>query len=200
MTTYTDLYPPSATLIARKFFKLAGNFNHAVPVGAIWMRAMALGCGGLSAEAWGGGGAYARSAVAVVAGENIKVQVGTVSTAGAPGNSWVKRNDDTIICLADRGRGTGPGGQAANSIGDVTRSGAAGSAGIGGNSGSDAADFASLGFAGLGALYLTRSATPGGGGALQIRYGSDGEASGYWESGAGAGMVCLEFFDRNPGY
>jgi hypothetical protein len=201
VTLYTDLYPPTATIIARTFWHFSGNFNVAVPVGATYMRAGALGCGGLSTEAWGGGGALARSLVPVVAGENIKIQVGSVSTGGVGGNSSVLRNDNTIICLADRGRGVGAGGLAANSIGQVTRSGSAGASNAGGASASDAADPFPMGFGSPGATVdqLT-PAGPGGGGRLQGSYNVDSDPIGYWEYAAGPGLVCIEFFDKNPGY
>lgn len=205
MTLYTDLYPPAAVLIARKFFLESGAFNQVAPAGARYVRAMALGAGGYSTESYGGGGAYAMAGFAIGEAETIKVQVGTVSTGGVLGNSMVSRLDDTILVLADRGRGTGPAGQASNRIGTIRRSGlpgvnSGGSAG-GGDSGSDAGDFGELGFQGKGAKPgVAIAAGPGGGGQLRSAYNGDGVPDGYYGYQAGPGLVCLEFFNRNPGY
>lgn len=203
MPTYTALHITDATLIATKAFKVAGQFNFTVPAGANYMRASALGCGG-QGDHWGGGAAFARSVVPVTPTENIKVQVGDVSTASTPGDSWVKRNDGTtVICYADRGRGNGSRGLAANSIGDVTRDGLPGndSTGVGGSAPGDSGDFGAVGLSGVGTnAARTNAAGPGGGGKLQAVYDENNNFVKYIAYPAGQGGVRLEFFDTNPNY
>lgn len=203
MSKWSELFPSTLVLMGRAFFKVPGVYSRTVPAGAYFMRAVALGCGG-QGDQWGGGGALARSLVAVTPGENIKVQVGTTSSASIAGDSWVRRNDNTNICYADRGRGNGNRGLASNSFGDVTRDGSPGVSGSGGDPASDLADFGTLGFGGLGNKTsgdISHSApNAGGGGALGPAADENGIFIGYVTFGAGGGMVALEFFNENPGY
>jgi hypothetical protein len=83
MVTWTQLHADEAVLISRKLFKEPGAYNFAVPAGAKYVRASALGCGG-QGDQWGGGGALARSRVMVNPGDNLKVQVGNTSTGSIP--------------------------------------------------------------------------------------------------------------------
>ena len=200
MTTWSALHPDEAALTKRKWFKDPGDYNYTVPAGAAYMRATATGCGG-QGDQWGGSGALARSTVPVTPGENIKVHVGDVSTAGVAGDSSVERNDNTVICYADRGRGVGTRGLAVNSVGDVTRDGSPGATNTGGAPPSDAADEDPQGFGVLGALYAqTRTSDYGGGGHTLTLPDENGDLH-FWSAwGAGSGLVVLEFFDTNPGY
>lgn len=203
MTTWTQLHPDEATLLKRKFFKEPGDFNFTVPAGASYLRATAVGCGG-QGDHWGGSGALARSTVPVTVGDNIKVHVGDVSTATVAGDSSVLRNDNSTICYADRGRGNGNRGLAANSIGDVVRDGNPGSpagAAIGGAPANDAGDVDPTGMGGYAAdVSYAHAADAGGGGHTYYAPDADGNLH-FWAAwGAGPGIVCLEFFDTNPGY
>lgn len=208
-TLYSTIFPDTARLLGRRWFKEAGTYNYLVPadfpalpgVAPKWMRALALGVGAQGSE-WGGGGAFARSKVIVQVAENLIIQVGTQSTGSTPGDSFVKRNDQWVIVYADRGRGAGPGGLAANSTGDVKRDGKPGAPniGAGGDPASDDLDYGSLGLHGRGALYGQRGGDPGGGGRLHPLYDEYGNFIAYTATTAGAGLVCLEFFDADPGY
>lgn len=200
MTTWTQLHPDEAVLIARKWFKEPGAYNYTVPAGAKYVRAIALGCGG-QGGAWGGGGAYARSRVPVNAGDNLKIQVGTPSSASTPGDSSVERNDSSVICYADRGRGIGARGLASNCTGDVTRDGSPGMTNAGGAPASDASDYGSLGFGGAAAIgTATVAADYGGGGHTYQDNDANGNLQNFAAWGAGTGLVVLEFFDSDPGF
>ena len=200
MTTWSSLHPDEATLIGVVWFKEPGAYNYTVPVGANWVRAVAQGCGG-QGDHWGGSGALARSRRMVTPGDNLKVQVGQVNTTSVLGDSWVERNDNSVICYADRGRGVGTAGLAANSTGDVTRDGAPGASNAGGLPPSDSADYAPLGFGGVSAQFSLSHASDYGGGGL-VATGSDenGITIIIGSYGAGTGLVVLEFFDTDPGY
>jgi hypothetical protein len=200
MTTWTQLHPDEAVLLGRACFKEPGAYNYTVPAGAKFVRASAQGCGG-QGEQWGGSGALARSRVSVTAGDNLKIQVGNTSTSSVLGDSFVKRNDDSVICYGDRGRGNGNRGLASNSIGDVTRDGAPSASGVGGSPASDAADYACVGFSGVGAKSDSSVAADYGGGGHTFTYNDDyGVLRNGAAWGAGTGLVVLEFFDSDPGY
>jgi hypothetical protein len=200
MVTWTQLHPDEAVLISRKWFKEPGAYNFTVPAGAKYVRAIALGCGGQGGN-WGGGGAYARSRVPVTAGDNLKVQVGTPNTSSTPGDSWVERNDGSVICYADRGRGIGTRGLASNCTGDVVRDGNPGLSNAGGAPASDAADFGALGFGGAAAhADFSVNADYGGGGHTYQDNDETGTLQNFAAWGAGTGVVVLEFFDIDPGY
>lgn len=205
MVTWTQIHSDEAVLYSRKFYA-GGTFNVTVPDGpgghsaAVWLRAHALGCGG-QGDHWGGSGARARSRVRVMPGDNLVIQCGLTSTATTIGDSWVKRNDGSVICYADRGRGNGNGGLASNSQGDVKFDGMAGSGGHGGSPSSDAADYAPAGFGGTGYdISVPRSADYGGGGLIRTDVDETGQGIVVGAYGGGLGLVCLEFFDSDPGY
>lgn len=200
MTTWTSLHQVEAALLGRKFFTEPGQYNYTVPASAKYVRAQALGCGGQGGD-WGGGGALARTTVAVTPGDNLKIQVGDVSTSSTPGDSWVKRNDNSVIAYADRGRGNGNKGLASNSIGDVTQDGSPAGVNTGGAPAGDSGLYDTQGFGGLGALYAqTRTADYGGGGHTYYDTNESGTLVFMSAWGAGTGLVVLEFFDSNPGY
>lgn len=204
MTTFSDLFPDGAALMGRKWFKLPGNFNFAVPAGVYFIRASVLGVGG-QGENWGGGSAFARAIFPTTPTENLKIQVGRTAQADVPGDSWVKRNDNTVLVYADRGRGSSAPGLAINSVGDVRRDGTVGgTGGVGGEPASDAADYGGVGFWGGGARSEynapARAADYGGGGVGVNVYGEYSQLVGVTAYPAGGGLVCLEFFNANPGY
>lgn len=201
MTLFSELFPDVPALILRKWFKVPGTFNFAVPAGASWMRASVLGAGGYG-DQYSGGGAYVRSRVQVTPAENLVIQVGATSTATVAGDSFVKRNSGLIIAYADRGRGSGVAGQASNSTGDSRRSGVAGSSvAPGGLPASDVLETDPVFGAGS-AIYNASSAliaaTAGGGGFLYYNLDAEGELQRPGHPG-GFGLVCLSFFDANPG-
>ena len=91
--------------------------------------------------AGGGGGAYSKVTVAAVPGDHYHIRAGEVGSGGSV-DTYVKEADDaTFVLKAERGfyppdhDTGGPGGDAANGIGDVKRSGGAGHAGSGNNGG-----------------------------------------------------------------
>lgn len=205
MTSTSIIFPAEAILVRRKFFQNAGQFNFAVPAGANFLRAIAQGCGG-QGENYGGSGAYALSRVPVTPAENLKIQVGNTSTQSANGDSWVRRNDNSIIVYADRGRGNSDAGKAALSQGDVKRDGQAGvnNQGRGGLPPSDANDFGALGFSGY-AIRNPRDdinyGSPGGGGVLGAIFDEFNNLQFFIApNGGGCGLVALEFFNTDPGY
>jgi len=207
-TLYTDIFTDGPVLIGRKWFKTPGQFNYAVPAGAKFCRALMCGSGGQGSN-WGGSGAFARVKFPVTPAENLKIQVGNSQTASTAGNSSVSRNDNTVLGLADRGRGgtgftnSGTPGLASNSIGDVLRDGVNGSdtGTAGGAPASDAADFGGFGFGGNGCVQTSNNGADFGGGGHNTPYNDDsGVFIGYLPFLAGTGVVVLEFFDTDPGY
>jgi len=209
MANSSDIFRREATLISRVYCKLKGPLTVNAASGALYGRATALGCGGQGAN-WGGGGALARSRFPVQTdGEAFNIQVGDVSTASPLGDSWVKRLDGTILVSADRGRGNGTGGRAANSIGDIKLDGQNGTSGTpsyGGNPASDEALFGSVGIGGFGVFapgaFLSGilQADPGGGGLLSYIINDSGEINGTIAYPAGGGLVVFEWFNFDPGY
>lgn len=208
MTNWTSIFPTEALLLGRVFYKDPGLSSFVVPADFVtysgvapkFVRAMCVGSGG-QGDHWGGGAAFARSVAPVTVGEALSIQTGNVGTASSLNDSFVKRASGQVIAYADRGRGSGVRGVAANSIGDVTRDGQPGGANFGGACASDAADYAGDGFGGVGSDY---------GHTIPADFGCGGHILGYvneygidqgtvaWASGTG--LVCLEFFDSNPGY
>lgn len=199
MVTYSQLYQEEAVLISRVYKKDPGSYNVAVPAGAKWLRASARGAGG-QGDHWGGGAAMARSRVPVTAGDNLIVQVGTLSTSSTPGDSFVKRNDGTPIVYADRGRGAGVRGKAANSVGDITRDGGDPGASSGGAPATDAMDYAPVLGGVLSASPTNQVSDPGGGGLVATDLDENSIPIIVGTYPAGPGIVCLEFFDSDPGY
>lgn len=205
-TTWTSIHMDEPTLIGIKAFKEPGTYNYTVPAGAKWVRASSLGCGG-QGDHWGGGGARARARVPVTAGDNLVIQVGTPSSASVAGDSFVKRNDLSVITYADRGRGAGVRGLAVNSVGDITQDGSSPSGAAprwGGASASDAADLTPMGLGGAAFTYdqatpLNRAAGYGGGGLIATDGSDDGSNVIVGAFAAGSGINFLEFFDADPG-
>lgn len=207
MTLWSTIFPEKATLLGRKWWKAAGSFNHAVPVGPKWCMAHVLGCGGFGDQP-GGGGAFVRTRFPVTAGENLVLQVGSPSTQTIAGDSFVKRNDGTVLAYADRGRGNRNAGAIELSVGEIRRAGTMGAydgdgATIGGLPGGDAADPRQLFGALAGLVEQTPSMTPrhpaqwGGGGRVWYFQDEDGNnARPGWPGGSG--VICLEFYDKRP--
>ena len=117
------------------------NQNIIVPSRAIWADVRAVGAGGQDYQAGsaGGGGAYARSVLAVTPGETLIALVGSWYFSAVSIASSLSRGG-TVLLSAAPGSGTGAGGQASASIGQITRSGGAGGvAGVTGYNGLDGA-------------------------------------------------------------
>lgn len=197
---HSELFPIGYPLVSRQFFQLpAGPLAIVAPARAIWIRASANGSGGFrdGSPGFGGGAAFAFDAETCAPGDAFTVQVGnpefarTAANTGL-GDSWVKRANASLLVSADRGRPDGTAGQAANCTGSVTRNGSAGSSVLGGASAGDLLDDFPLGFGGRGAS-ATQAAYYGGGGGYNA-------AGSFPLVAAGCGMVCVEFFLRNPGY
>ncbi len=202
MTLYSVLFADDAILVGRKYFKTPGQVNYTVPAGATVCRAVLTAAGG-QGENWGGSAALVKEKFGVTPGENLKLQVGDTQTATTLGDSWIKRNDGTLIAYADRGRGNTNKGLASNSTGAVRRDGANGvdATPAGGLAPSDGSDTAPLGFGGLGSDGLTAPpADFGGGGHNTPQTDPGGVFFGYSRFLAGTGLICLEFFDIDPGY
>jgi hypothetical protein len=125
-------------------YNTPGTFTFEVPMGVTSITVEATGAGGGGSRSTsasqgrggGGGGAYARTEnITVTPGQSFTVVVGG-GGSGNPGNNGGDSQFSegaTIIALAQGGRGPGQenssgaaGGEAASSIGDVTRSGGAG--------------------------------------------------------------------------
>lgn len=200
-----DIHRPTANLLRRDIFRVPGQFlGISPPAGAKYLRAPGLGCGG-SGDAWGGAGCFVRSKRVTNPAWTYSVQVGDTATSSSSGDSAVWKGSPgtgEVIIYADRGRGDGTGGKAANSIGDVKRDGENGrpDLGRGGLPAGDAADFASLGFIGR-AGSTTSSGDIGGGGKALPVYDDLSNFLGY--SGralGGLGRVALEWWDADPGY
>lgn len=210
MTLYSTLFPDIAILKARKWFKSGGNFDFVVPAASKWCRLHLAPAGGYG-DNNSGGGAFVRHRFPVTVGENLKIQIGNPSTQTEASSSFVKRNDGTLIAYADRGRGNGNPGLAANSTGEIRRDGTPGGQdstagayfGYGGDCVGDDADLIQIFGRLRGARYgaavpaVVRSAEPGGGG--KIGYYDDG-GDGLHRLGhpGGAGLACFEFFDLRP--
>lgn len=201
-----DIEKPTAVLLSRKWYGDPGEITIQAPVGAKWGRVTAQGVGG-QGEFWGGGGASAGDRFPVNApGEVFFLRIGSTSQGSVLGDSIFARMNGAamgaILVYADRGRGNSNGGSAALSIGARKRDGQKGQPQIGGggNPGGDAADYASLGFSGRGAIYGQRAGDPGGGGQLHPMYDEYGNYIGYYATPGGTGLICVEWFDADPGY
>ena len=209
MTLYSTLFPDAVRLLSRKWWKESGNFNYTIPAdfgGVVpgFMRASLHATGGQSDEQWGGGSTFVLTRAVVAPGQVLQLRVGRQSQGDENGDSYVRRAG-VYLAYAARGRGAGPGGLAADSIGDVKRDGQVASYGgfgiAGGIPGSDENDYASLGFFGRGATSNgSRAANPGAGGRLHRFDDEFGNFAGYTASPTRPGRICLEFFDANPGY
>jgi hypothetical protein len=195
-------------LLQRIFYSDPGFFTINAVSGARFVRATALGCGGQGAN-WGGGGSLARSRFPVLTdGEAYEIRVGDTSTASELGDSFVRRIGGPYLVYADRGRGNGTGGRAANSIGDIKIDGQDGnsSTGFGGDPASDASMYAPVGISGSGygkpsTYYYGRLTSDfGGGGLLSYSYRDNGEIAGTVGRPAGYGRVVMEYFNVDPGY
>jgi hypothetical protein len=222
VTFWSDLFA-QRHLISRTYYFTRGVTNITVPAKSAYARLSAVGAGGwiISTGAFGGGAAFARKKTTVTPGETLAVQVGSIlhseSAGDALGDSIVTRVSGSVVLMkAARGTGTGP-GLASSSTGDVKRDGSPGvtifpsgggglsTASHGGASAGDDADTFPLGFGGRGAIGdITgnrRGAARGGGGAYRFVFYTDGGGGGSsWTFPPGDGLVCVEFFDQDPGY
>jgi len=214
MTTWTELYY-TRHLIARTYYGVVGVQAITVPAKAAIVRISLVGAGGAGAAdgvTWGAGAAFARKKTTCTPGESFSLQVGdpahTVGAGSSAGDSTCTRvTGSVLLAKAERGKSTGP-GLAANSVGDVTRDGSAApytgppypnGAGYGGSAAGDDADPYPLGFGGRGAMAGgIWNAVRGGGGGLNINLPApSGQTFTYRP---GPGLICLEFFDQDPGY
>jgi hypothetical protein len=198
-----DIEAPAANIVGRKWFKDPGQFPVVAPAGAKFGLVRGQGVGAQGAS-WGGGGAFSRRKFPCVAGEAFTAQVGINSSGSTPGDTGFWRGaaySTDVLMYADRGRGAGPGGSAALSIGDVKRDGKPGqpSIGQGGDPAGDALDLDGMGFNGSRAIYNTRGGDPGGGGTLLPMFDEYGNFIGYTAATAGQGVLCVEWFDADPG-
>ena len=126
----------------REDFTTPGTATWTVPEGVFEITVEAWGGGAQSASGLstdyggGGGGAYARSTIAVTPGQTFDVRVGQAGTAATRGSaatsSWF--NSSTTLLAQPGGAGSGStggaGGSAATSIGNVTFSGGDGGDGL----------------------------------------------------------------------
>src|SRR6188508_2597520 len=133
----------------------------------------------------GGGGAYAKkSNVALIPRQVCLVNIGNGGAwQSVGGDSWLKNQAGTVLCLAQGGGGTNP-GFASNCVGDVRLDGGTGGSNSGGYNGGGAG----------GAAGPSSAGGPGGAGATGVVGGSGGGAGGVYNggysataSGAGAG-------------
>jgi hypothetical protein len=216
-TLYTTLFY-TKHLISRTFYYAPGAQDITVPPGAAFVRISGVGAGAWGVSAlgnWGGGAAFSRMKTTCTPGETFHLQVGdTAHTLGvvndsAGDTSCIRATGSVVLMRADRARNSSPYyGQAANSVGDVKRDGAAPlytgpptpiGYGQGGDAAGDDADTYPLGFGGRGAMHGgIWQAARGGGGGYQISLPQPtGQTANY---AAGNGLLCLEFFDQDPGY
>ncbi|TRX40768.1 LamG-like jellyroll fold domain-containing protein [Flavobacterium restrictum] len=171
----------------------AGTGTFVVPTGVTSLTVEAWGAGGRGSSrnngtsgAGGGGGAYAQKIIAVTAGTNYTVTVGTGSTStAAGGDSWFGTATTVLAkggsSAADNSLVGGTGGSAAASIGTFTNSGGAGATVVvstfGGGGGSSGGTSSTTG-TGTTALTATGAIAPTGGG-----NGGNGKAGGSNGSG-----------------
>lgn len=188
---WSEIHPDPSKLLARQWFKVFGVYRLVAPANATLIRASAGATGG-QGELPGGNAAFAHAKRSARPAEAFTVQVGQCGTAGAAGDSWVKRTlTGEVIVYADRGHGSGQEGQAAFCIGDIVRGGLAKVA-----AGGDGADMAPFGFGGRWAARgaaETRSAQPGGGGWGAASFPDVAM------NVAGMGLVVVEFYGGDPG-
>lgn len=204
MTLWSDLYG-SRQLISRTFYATPGAQTITAPAKAAIIRISLVGAGGWATGGFGGGAAFARRKTTCAPGNQFIVQVGDVAhsldAGDALGDSVVKTTPANVVkAKAERGKGTGP-GLAANSIGDVTRSGVAAPGGnTGGTCAGDDADNFPLGFGGRGGKSQLGPVRGGGGAKNYVEYAGAGGYQFLWTIVPGNGLVCVEFFTDDPGY
>lgn len=208
MTNSSVLFAQEPLLLRRIFYSEPGFFTINAIAGAKFVRATALGCGG-QGENWGGGGALARSRFPILVDEEAyEIRVGNTSTASILGDSFVRRIGGPYLVYADRGRGNGTGGKAANSIGDVKIDGqnSTSQTGVGGSPATDDAQYSPVGIGGVGYrnpinyYFGNLPSDFGGGGLLTYSYYNSGEIAGTVGYPAGYGRVVMEYFNIDPGY
>ena len=122
----------------------------------------------------GGGGAYAKkSNVALIPRQVCPVNIGNGGAwQSVGGDSWLKNQAGTVLCLAQGGGGTNP-GFASNCVGDVRLDGGTGGSNSGGYNGGGAG----------GAAGPSSAGGPGGAGATGVVGGSGGGAGGVYNGG-----------------
>lgn len=200
MTIYSDLIPVSWTLLKRYCFHVpGGSYTKAAPAQTTHLRVTAMAAGG-QGDNYGGSSAFVRKVIACAPGDSITGYVGQVSQATTSGDTWVRKNG-VDIAYADRGRGTGPAGLAANSIGDLKIDGIpyTGLAGLG-DPVVDPSTFS---------LFPTGrpsdaggGVSPGAGGVNVAIYEDDGVTFVWWTSHlpAGPGRAFVEFYKGDPAH
>lgn len=210
------------TLVQR--VPLSGSASVTVPSLAICAKVVAVGAGGNaynpnpagSSAYGGGGGAYAKSWIAVVPGELLDATIDNSQIgAGLNGGSASLARAGATLLLAAGGFGAsvfgpGLGGQVANSIGTITRNGGTGGnsspaspvpsnpeatnlfLGQGGIPASDYGDFDAINIGKWGAYYSGRSGGPGGGGSVYLALNNPRIWSYMWP---GPGAMVIEFYN-----
>lgn len=196
-------------LISRKYYGVAGIQTITAPALAAYIRASMVGAGGWGAAAVKGyGAAFARVKTTCTPGEQFSAQVGDVVHTNASGvnstaddtlgDSILKRViGSVVICKAERGHNTAA-GAVSNCVGDTKRAGGAPLVTQQcGTAAGDDADAFPLGFGGPGAVfgpgdYLTHSAAVPGGGGVYLPIDS------VLSYPPGHGLICVEFFNRDP--
>ncbi|MDX1625229.1 MAG: LamG domain-containing protein [Wenzhouxiangellaceae bacterium] len=204
--------PPLSAQVVAQRYEEPGSHTFTVPVGVSEITVQAWGGGGRGGPAsgngrnfagGGGGGALASSTLPVTAGQVFDLRVGAgSSSAGAGEISWF---GDPALLRAAGGESVptndnagGVGGQAANSIGDVTFDGGTGgqargrSAGGGGSS-------AGTGQPGNDAGGSAGATAPAGGGDGGDGSTSDNGAGQAGEQPGGGGGGATSFFDSFDG-
>jgi hypothetical protein len=221
---WSELFPDPG-LVLRRWYQGQSNAGGVstlpapvaiiTPAKATLLRVSMVGAGGSGMNNLGGNGAgcgaaFARTKVSSAPGDAFTLQVGRAvedNSAYFPAqHSLLTRNSDSVvICKAVGGNTSTAPGAAADCIGDVKRSGGVGQVSsypfYGGAAAGDEGDMGALGFGGDGARAQysvandARSPNPGGGGVWRPLNSevSDNIA-------AGPGLVCIEFFNLDPGY
>lgn len=186
---HSDVLPDTSALLRRYAFKAAGPFTvPAAPAGATHYRTSGAASGGQGADV-GGHSAFAHRKGTINPGEVLIGQIGATGTAGALGDSWLRRQatGETLLYV-DRGHGSGGiQGDGAKCIGDTAVSGTVA------GPGSDANDPFGLGFGGRPAS-ARRAPGPGGGG-----QGVAPDGGGTIRYPAGVGKMIVEFYSGDPG-
>lgn len=175
-----------AGLVARIWYTVSGSYSVVVPQRGVYALITVVAAGGgadtnLNPSS-GLGGPFARDRVRVIGGETLVITVGAAGISGHPptlgGESNVMRGSQKLVAIAPLNYAPFLSG-----LGAVLR------AGNGPISGSDLNDTNSLR---IGGLYIH----PIGGMPGQGAYSN---SSDYVATVAGDGLVCMEFFDSDPG-
>ena len=209
MTLWSELFRVRH-LLSRTFYSAPGTQVIVAPDKAAIIRASLSAAGGWANGGFGAGAAFARVKAVCAPGDQFSIQVGDIAHSLGAGDALgdsilTKLPSNTVLAKAARGGGGNSPGLAANCVGDTKRSGANpgntapdGSM-AGGLSAGDDADPYPLSFGGRGASHRI-AAAPGGGGAKNYVEYQNGGYQQIWTLCPGNGLICVEFFDQDPGY